>query len=137
MRSDEWLSGRMEEIWMLLFSDFPKKNEVKVRFKGRWKNKFGHIKGLNDGSTEIVVNSYFRHHSIPEYIIDITLAHEIVHYVHGFHSPYPRRFKHPHKGGIVGKELKRRGFGGVIKMEKVWIKNEWPGVFLSVSSFLK
>ena len=50
------------------------------------------------------------HELIPEYVIDTTVAHELVHYMHGFFSPHQRLYKHPHKGGIVTKELKKRGF---------------------------
>lgn len=131
MRTDEWLLKRLEQIWELLFSEHPKKNEVRVRFKGRWKNKFGHIKKLKDGSTEIVVNGIFKSYTVPEYIIDVTLAHEIIHYIHGFNSPYPQKFKYPHQGGVVRHELLKRGFGKNIELEKKWIKDVWPKLYSS------
>ena len=132
MRDDTWLIDRMNNIWSMLFHDYPKKNMVKARFLGKWKNKFGHIKKLKDGSTEIVVNGHFKNLDIPEFIIDLTLAHEIVHYIHGFNSPYPQRFKYPHQGNIVNKELTQRGFGHLIKQEKPWIKNEWTNFISSL-----
>jgi len=125
MRNNEWLNERMENIWSLLFSDVKKANYVYARFKGKWKNKFGHIKMLKNKNTEIAVNSLFRDEIIPEYIIDITLAHELVHYSHGFNSPLNRLYKHPHKGGIVDKELRKRGFQHLISVEKEFIKNKW------------
>ena len=45
--------------------------------------------------------------------------------MHGFNSPHPRMFKHPHKGNIVNKELKKRGFGNMLMLEKKWTRNEW------------
>ena len=51
---------------------------------------------------------------IPEYIIDLTLAHEMIHYMHGFNSPLPKQFRHPHAGSVVDRELKKRGFGHLI-----------------------
>ncbi|HIH25596.1 MAG TPA: hypothetical protein HA226_02380 [Nanoarchaeota archaeon] len=45
--------------------------------------------------------------------------------MHGFNSPLPRMHKHPHKGGIVNKELKKRGFGNMISLERKWVRNEW------------
>jgi len=134
MRNDEWLFERMNQIWDLLFNDSPKKNIVKARFKGRWKNKFGHIRELKDGSTEIIVNGHFKHEEVPDFILDLTIAHEIVHYIHGFNSPYPKRFKYPHQGNIVNRELKKRGFGHLIKKEKPWVKNDWPKILTYLSS---
>ncbi|MBS3172397.1 hypothetical protein J4438_02365 [Candidatus Woesearchaeota archaeon] len=133
MRDQIWLESRLDNIWKVLMPEVERKNKVIIRFKGRWKNKFGHIKKLNDGSSEIVVNSFFRHLDIPEYIIDTTIAHELVHYMHGFQSPYPRQYKHPHKGNIVNKELNKRGFEMLLKLEKEWIKTNWKSVYLSLA----
>ena len=129
MRDDEWLKGRLDQIWILLFPEVEKLNNVVVRFKGKWKNKFGHIKRLKKGDSEIVINSIFKDKRVPEYIIDLTLAHELVHYMHGFSSPHEQRFKHPHKGGVVNKELVRKGFGHLIKKEKEFCKKDWPRIF--------
>ena len=82
MRDDLWLNQRFEKIWDLLFADVKKLNNVVVRFKGNWRNKFGHIRKLNDDS-EIAVNGAFKDERIPEFIIDLTLAHELIHYMHG------------------------------------------------------
>ncbi len=125
MRDNLWLNKRLSEIWAVFFSDVVKKNEVKVRFLGRWKNKFGHIKKLKDGSSEIVINGLFKDLKIPDYIIDLTIAHEIVHYFHGFNSPYPKKYKYPHKHGVVRKELISRGFKIPLKIERRFLKNDW------------
>lgn len=132
MRDNFWLDSRLNAIWEMLFLDTPKANKVHIRFKGRSRNKFGHIKMMRDKSTEIVVNSLFRSSLVPEYIVDLTIAHELVHYMHGFHSPLPRQFSHPHKGGIVDKELKKRGFLEMIRLEKKWVKEQWPNVYLQL-----
>lgn len=129
MRDDLWLNKRLSEIWALFFSDVVKKNNVKIRFLGRWKNKFGHIKKLIDGSSEIVINGLFKNERIPDYIVDLTIAHEIVHYMHGFNSPHPQRFKHPHQGGVVRKELISRGFKVPLKIEKRFLKQDWGGIY--------
>ena len=134
MRDDVWLKDRLESIWGLLYSDVPKLNNVNVRFKGRWKNKFGHIKKIKDDS-EIVVNGLFKNEIIPEYMIDITLAHELAHYAHGFNSPLEKKYKHPHKGGVVTKELTKRGFDKMIKKEKMFFKNEWPKIYEEIVNF--
>lgn len=125
MRDDKWLAARLDNIWKLLFPEVEKKNNVVVRFKGKWKNKFGHIRRLKNMDSEIVVNGLFKNMEVPEYIIDVTLAHELVHYMHGFHSPHPKMFSHPHKGGIVNRELRKRGFGHLIKLEREFTKKTW------------
>ena len=131
MRDNSWLEKRLDKIWKVLIPEIEKKNKVSIIFKGRWKNKFAHIKRLKDEqkSTEIAINSFFRHHEIPDFILDTTIAHELVHYMHGFHSPYEKKFKHPHKGGIVDKELKKRGFNFLLDMEKEWIKTKWENIY--------
>lgn len=128
MRDDLFLIERLENLWNASFSDVEKNNKINIRFKGRWKNKFGHIKKLKNGESEIVINGYFKNESVPDYIIDLTIAHELVHYSHGFNSPLPKLYKHPHKGGVVNKELKKRGFKELLKLERKWIKDEWKNI---------
>ncbi len=128
MRDNIFLKTRLEYLWQNAFLDVEKKNNVNVRFKGKWKNKFGHIKKLTNGDSEIVINGYFKDLKIPDYIIDLTIAHELVHYSHGFNSPLPKLYSHPHKGGIVNKDLKKRGFTEVLKLERKWIKEEWRNI---------
>ena len=132
VRNDDWLKQRMEDIWSLLFQDVERQNNVLIRFKGKWKNKFGHIKILKNKDTEIVINGFFRNDIIPEEIIDITIAHELIHYAHGFNSPHPKLFKYPHQGGVVRRELLKRGFGNSIKEEKKFIK-VWPDIYKELS----
>jgi hypothetical protein len=127
MRNQDWLQYRFDKIWELFFPSIPKKN-VYVTFKGKWKYKFGHIKKTRKG-TEIAINSLFQDIRVPEYIIQITLAHEIVHYMHGFFSNLPRMYKYPHKGNIINKELTKRGFNYLLKQQKTWIKEEWLNLY--------
>jgi hypothetical protein len=127
-RDNAFLHRRLTQIWTFLFPEVPKSNDVKIRFKGKWKNKFGHIQLLRDKSTEIVVNGFFKNEIIPEFIIDLTIAHELVHYMHGFQSPLPQQFRYPHQGNIVDKELNQRGFGHILAKEKLWLKNAWPDI---------
>lgn len=134
MRDNEWLAARLENLWATLFPDVMRPNTVRTRFKGRWKNKFGHIKRLKNKDTEIAINGLFANETIPEYIIDLTLAHEITHYSHGFNSPLPRKYRHPHAGGIVRRELKARGLGALLRMERHFVKNEWRELYKKMRS---
>ncbi len=128
MRDDDWLKNRLDRIWSLLFSDVERLNAVDISFKGEWKTKFGHIKKVGRKS-EIVVNGLFKESCVPEYIIDLTIAHELVHYSHGFNSPHKRKYKHPHAGGIVTRELNKRGFGHMAKLERFFVRRQWPALY--------
>lgn len=127
MRDQEWLETRFNQIWQLFFADVEKK-DISIRWKGRWKNKFGHISSKT-GKAEIVINRLFQEPRVPEDIVKLTIAHEIVHYTHGFHSHLPKRYDHPHQGGVVDKELMKRGFSYALKQEKKWYKEEWLPLF--------
>ena len=116
----------------MLFPEVPRKNEIIIKFKGRWKNKFGHIKKIKDKS-EIVINGLFKNEEVPEYIIDLTISHELIHYMHGFNSPLPKQYKNPHKGNIVNSELKKRGFGHLLKKEKLFVKKDWKDMYIILS----
>ena len=133
MRSQLWLNQRLEQIWELLFPEVPKLNTVKIKFKGKFKNKFGHIESERK-NTLIIINELFRHDLVPEFIIDLTIAHELIHYMHGFNSPLPKQFKYPHKGNIVERELLKRGFGHLIRKEKDFVKKEWPSLYHHLSA---
>lgn len=124
-RTNEWLEQRMNNIWEILFADIERKNTVNIAFTGRWKNKLGHITRREDTSTFIAINSILKDPLIPETIVDVTIAHELTHYAHGFHSPLPRKYKHPHAGGVVTRELKKRGFTHQMKLEKEFLKKHW------------
>ena len=134
MRDNNFLKIRLEQIWIILFNEVPKLNNVIIRFKGKSRNKFGHIKKVRK-DTEIAINSLFKFEIIPEHIIDLTIAHELIHYMHGFNSPLDKKYKHPHKGGIVTKELKKRGFDKMLKKEKMWFKYEWPKIYEQIVKF--
>ncbi len=76
----------------------------------------------------ITITGYFTDEIVPEYVIDLVIAHELCHYAHGFCSPHPQLYKNPHEGKIIDKELYGRGFGENIKKQKAWLKTEWPAI---------
>lgn len=133
MRNNEWLVDKLNLIWGGFFPDIDRKNKVSIKFGRKSKSKFGHIT-MRKEETKIVINKFFSYEEVPEYILDLTIAHELVHYAHGFHSPHKRMFNHPHKGGVVNKELVTRGLGSLIKKEREWVKEEWPRIYPKLSS---
>ena len=131
MRDYPWLKEKLDEIWIKYFPDIPRENKVLITFKGRWKNKFGHIQQLPSKNTWIAVNKLFQDERVPEYIVNLTIAHELAHYSHGFQSALEQKYSHPHKGGVVNKELKKRGFSEELEKEKIWLKEEWLNIYHS------
>ena len=134
MRDDEFLKKRLDDIWMMLFNEIPRMNKVLIKFKGKSRNKFGYIRKKGDDSF-IGINELFKFDLVPEYIIDLTIAHELSHYAHGFNSPLEKKYKHPHKGGVVTKELEKRGFDKMIRKEKMFFKHEWPKIYEQIATF--
>ena len=132
MRDKIWLENKFNNIWQKNFPEVEKKNDIRIMFKGKSKNRFGCIKKNPDKSTTIIINSLFAHERVPEWIIKLTLAHELIHYMHGFNSPHQRLFKHPHLGGIVNRELKERGYGDFLKKERAWFNDEWLDMYKDI-----
>lgn len=122
LRDNRWLVFRLNDIWDKYFTDVKQINKVYVRF-GKYSNtRFGSIKlRYSDSSTHVIITKKFCDQRIPEEIVDHTIAHELVHYSHGFSSPYPRLHKYPHRGGLIEKELTRRGLGYLVDYYKKWV----------------
>lgn len=141
-RDNAWLRSRLEHIWQQHFSDVARLNEIHISFGRKSRTRLGSIgmdgwkghqsreayrsrQALPEGTSLITITGYFTNPLIPEYVIDATIGHELVHYVHGFHSPHPQRYANPHQGGIVDKEMVVRGMGHILAQQKSWLKQEW------------
>ena len=140
------LQNLLYDIWEKHFDDVPRKNLVIVKFGKFSKQRLGSIKWVRDLKgiksiykkfekehkiqddkriTLIILTRYFTQENIPEFLIKTTLAHEIVHYTHGFNSPLEKRYKYPHQGRIIEKELKKRGLGKEYDLSEKWLKENW------------
>ncbi len=137
------------EIWEKHFDDVPRKNLVIAKFGKFSKQRLGSIKWARDLKgvksiykkyqedhkvqddkriTLIILTRYFTLPEVPDFLLITTLAHEIVHYSHGFNSPLDRRYKYPHQGGIIEKELKKRGLEKELELSEKWLKENWQKV---------
>lgn len=138
MRDNKWLKNRLLQIWQRYFPDIKAQNEVFVQFGRAARTRLGSIKFdrrflTTSPSTTlrvkphtfITITGYFQDPEIPEFVVDGVLAHELVHYAHGFYSPHTQLFRHPHKHGVVDKELTKRGLDDILKLQKRWLKNNW------------
>lgn len=133
MRDDKWLFQKLDEIWDKYFVDVPQDNDVKIIWGRRARNTLGSIKknpALSDRrsghpGTTITINRLFQDQEIPEFVVLSTIAHEMAHYAHGFHSPLEQRFNTPHAGGVIHKEMEERGLADMEKKAKKWLKANW------------
>ncbi|MEK7184272.1 MAG: hypothetical protein AAB701_02000 [Patescibacteria group bacterium] len=135
IRDNEWLQDQLAHLWYRHFSDIEQPNDVVITFGRPAAARLGSIKWgrkpvkHHDGTTQrrsiITITSYFKDLTIPEQVIQAVIAHELAHYAHGFSSPLYQKFNHPHKGGVVDKELKIRGLGETLAFQKKWMKTHW------------
>jgi hypothetical protein len=116
-------------MWKNHFSDVPLHNEISVKFSRFSKTRLGSIRMTRDKKQSVIlINGVFRDPLIPVQVVEAVLAHEIVHYVHGFCSPLKRVHRHPHRGGIVKNEMIERGLRHQYEIERRWTKNSWRGM---------
>ncbi len=126
LRDDAWLVDHVEAVWDQFFADVPQVNEVEIGWLRPWKTRLGLITLRHPSDiTFIGLNSLLRHPDVPEVLLTVTVAHELVHYSHGFGSPLPRRYRHPHLGGVVERDLEQRGFGAMVLEYDRWIEAHW------------
>lgn len=122
-RDNNWLLSRFDFVWSKYFEDVTQDNPVFIRFGRYSKYRLGSIRlDRRSGKSYITVTGMFKDLKIPQDVVDHTLAHELIHYAHGFSSKRVRLHKYPHAGGIVQGEMLKRGMGYLIQSYKVWIK---------------
>lgn len=122
IRDNSWLVSRLDLLWSKHFPDINQTNKVFIRFGRYSKYRLGSIKlNRKNDKSYITITGMFKSPSIPSAVIDHTIAHELVHYAHGFSSKRARLHKYPHAGGIVNKEMKDRGMEYLVKSYRAWI----------------
>jgi hypothetical protein len=126
LRDSAWIRDELAHLWQRHFPDVPQVNRVEVRFGASWKTRLGVIGLSADGQTSnIGINGLLSLPEAPYFVARITIAHEMVHYAHGFGSPLPRRHRHPHRGRIVERELRGRGLGAEYDVYHRWVHDHW------------
>jgi len=141
MRDNYWLAQRLKYIWETYFPEMKQVNDVIVKFGRRSRSRLGSIQLSQPSSsiiyfgmrrllgikpkTIIILSGYFKSRLVPTYVVDATIAHELSHYAHGFGSIHKRKFRYPHKHGIVRIELRNRGLEELFKKQKKWTKANW------------
>lgn len=120
----------LDKIWSTYFADVARINQVEIAYCQPWKRRLGLIRLSLDNTTSFIgVNALLQLSQVPEYILIITIAHELTHYAHGFGSPLPRLHEHPHANNVVKRELERRGLGETLGLCDAWIDAEWFALY--------
>ncbi len=120
------LPDLLEKLWCEYFADVPRLNKVQIAYASPWKRRLGMIKMTLDESVSFIgINRLLRHPQVPEAVLVTTVAHEMAHYAHGFGSPLPRLFAHPHANNVIDKELEKRHLGEMARLCNQWIDQEW------------
>jgi len=118
-----WLNRKLSFVLKKYFNDI-EALDVHIRFYGKARGRLGSIRKKGDISI-IRVNGALSSISVPDFVIDEVIAHELVHYIHGFGSNRERLYKYPHRGGVVEKELEKRGAGHLLRSSKSWLLSNW------------
>lgn len=134
MRTNTDLENRLHHFIASNFSDIEIKNEIIISFGRKAKRQLGSIKLLPSGASKITITAHFKDEKIPQVVVDETIIHEFVHYSHGFSSPLPQFYKHPHKHGIMRKEFEKRGLINIYSKSKKWLKNNWHQYLIEVGA---
>lgn len=120
------LVAYLNHIWRQHFADTPRVNDVRIAYGKPWKSRLGLIRLSQDQSTSFIgVNALLQLPEVPEAVLITTIAHELVHYAHGFGSPLPRPYRHPHANRVVERELARRELGNYLHYCTEWIDKHW------------
>ena len=89
VRDQKWLESRLKLVWQRGFHDMIPQNEVLIRYGRAARTRLGSIRMSPDKKvSKILLNRLFQNLEIPLEVIDLTIAHELVHYFHGFNSPF-------------------------------------------------
>src|SRR5947208_13093430 len=116
----------LDHIWQQYFPDIVCVNEVQIAYCHPWKSRLGLIRLSIDNATSFIgINALLQHRQVPECVLITTIAHELTHYAHGFGSPLPRIFAHPHANNVVERELEQRGLGEMAQLCDKWIDKQW------------
>ncbi len=129
--SDLFLTKKTAELCREHFPNRQISNLLVCRWGKAWRTKLGHIKPLKNvqfGSL-IEINAILADPRVPEFVLEATLLHELIHYFQGFGSNHPRERRHPHRGGAVTNEFKQFGWEELLKKQQKWVKENFSKVY--------
>ncbi len=124
VRDNVWLKQRLELLWANYFKDIQFVNPIFIKFGRNSRFRLGSIRlDRRTKTSQIKITAIFKDQKIPQEVVDHTIAHELIHYTHGFSSKRIRLHKYPHAGGIVRKEMRGRGMEYLYIAYRNWVKH--------------
>lgn len=130
-RTNAWLESQLDDIWGAHFSDVDRVTPIKIHFGRRAYRRLGSIV-LRPAQappqrqySQIIISGVLADEAIPDIVIRQIIAHELVHYIHGFGSHMTRHLRHPHQGGVIVREFRRRGLWELFRAYQSWMKLHW------------
>lgn len=130
IRDEFWLQELLDTTWDTHFAEVPQDNIVRIEYGKRAKRQLGCIRlDKSDPTISVItMNGLFRSVEIPQFVVEATLVHELIHYAHGFNSPLAQKQAHPHAGGVIRREYAERGLESLYVRQKAWLKANWPAI---------
>lgn len=123
LRDNTWLLYRLNDIWDRYFPDTKESNSVVIRFGRYSKYRLGSIRlDRKTNLSLITITGMFKNLQVPQAVVDHTIAHELVHYTHGFSSQRQRLLRYPHAGGVVKREMEERGLRYLYQAYRDWVQ---------------
>lgn len=123
-RNNIWLLSRLDHVWSAYFPEVAQNNKIFIKFGRFARLRLGSIK-LNPTtkSSLITITAMFKDQKVPVEVVDHTIGHELTHYAQGFSSLHPRLHRYPHEGGVVKKEMHKRGMGHLHIAYNKWVRS--------------
>lgn len=124
IRDNYWLMVRLNKLWEQYFADVARTNPIIIKFGRYSRLRLGSIKLLKHSEMSVItITEMFKDIEIPPEVVDHTVAHELIHYTHGFSSKRTRELRHPHAGGVIRGEMKARGMLHLNNSFRIWVKS--------------
>ena len=129
MRDNKYLLFCLKEIIAQYFYDLNLCHNLEIKFSRANRRVMGSVRYLKRQKTSLIrVNGYLRNSALPGFLINAIIAHELCHLVHGFSSYQKPKYRYPHHGGIIKRELKNRGLLELDRKLKKWLKTNWRNI---------
>jgi len=127
-RDNAWLEQRLKLLWDNYYYDAPQGYPIRATFGRQAQYRYGSI--FSHGrECRILINGLFAHPDVPEFVVDATIAHELAHYVHGYGSGLKKLHSHPHRGGVIDKEMAKRGCMFLEDGAGEWRRENWQAFY--------
>ena len=97
---------------------------ISIKFGKKAKRTLGSVR-LKGESSIIYITKYMVDYSVPDYVIEEVILHELIHIKTGYGSIMQKTSRHAHRGGVIKKEMLEIGKSNIYELSQIWIKKNW------------